>query len=222
MARRPVALRLGRAARQRLDRPYIRENGKLRPRLARGAVGGGRGDEGARKVAGLVGDLAPVEAAYALKQLVEGLGGAVECRTDGAKLPAGNRAGYVGTAAIEDIDTAARILLVGTNPRAEAPVLNARIRKAWTRGAEVALIGEAVDLTYDYAHLGHDRAALAKALADAKPETGGVVIVGQVALRGSDGEAVLGHAMEIAQRTGAGLLVLHVAARAWGRWTWAR
>jgi NADH-quinone oxidoreductase subunit G len=199
--------------RQRLDRPYIRENGKLRAATWPEALSAaGAALKGARKVAGLVGDLAPVEAAYALRQLVEGLGGAVECRTDGAKLPAGNRAGYAGTAAIEDIDTAARILLVGTNPRAEAPVLNARIRKAWTRGAEVALIGEAVDLTYDYAHLGHDRAALAKALADAKPETGGVVIVGQVALRGSDGEAVLGHAMEIAQRTGAGLLVLHVAA----------
>jgi NADH-quinone oxidoreductase subunit G len=54
-----------------------------------------------------VGDLAPVEAAYALKLLVEGQGGVVECRTDGAKLPAGNRSGYVGTATIEDIDTAA-------------------------------------------------------------------------------------------------------------------
>ena len=73
-----------------------------------------------------MGDLAPVEAAFALKQLVEGLGGAVECRTDGAKLPAGNRAAYVGTARIEDIDAAKRILLIGTNPRNEAPVLNAR------------------------------------------------------------------------------------------------
>ena len=83
-----------------------------------------------KKVAGLVGDLAPVEAAFALKQLVEGMGGKVECRTDGAKLPAGNRSAYVGTATIEDIDSAKMILLVGTNPRVEAPVLNARIRKA--------------------------------------------------------------------------------------------
>ena len=58
-----------------------------------------------KKVAGLVGDLAPVEAAFALKQLIEGQGGTVECRTDGAKLPAGNRSAYVGTARIEDIDT---------------------------------------------------------------------------------------------------------------------
>jgi NADH-quinone oxidoreductase subunit G len=72
----------------------------------------------------------------------------------------------VGTAAIEDIDTAKRILLIGTNPRVEAPVLNARIRKAWLAGAEVSLIGRAADLTYDYSHLGTDRAALARLLAE--------------------------------------------------------
>ena len=65
-----------------------------------------------KKVAGLVGDLAPVEAVYALKELVESLGGSVECRTDNAKLPAGNRSGYAGTASIEDIDSANKILLI--------------------------------------------------------------------------------------------------------------
>ena len=95
-----------------------------------------------KRVGGLVGDLVPVEAAFALKQLIEGLGGAVECRTDGAKLPAGNRAGYVGTATVEDLEFAEAVMLVGTNPAVEAPVLNARIRKAWLRGADVGLIGE--------------------------------------------------------------------------------
>jgi NADH-quinone oxidoreductase subunit G len=199
--------------RQRLDRPYVRENGKLRPvTWGEALAAAGAALKAAGKVAGVVGDLAPVEAVFALKQLVEGLGGAVECRTDGAKLPLGNRAAYAGTAAIEDIDGAKRILLIGTNPRNEAPVLNARIRKAWSRGADVALIGEAADLTYAYAHLGTDRAALAKALEEAKADAGGIVIVGQAALRGSDGEAVLAHAMAIAERTGAGLLVLHTAA----------
>jgi NADH-quinone oxidoreductase subunit G len=73
----------------------------------------------------------------------------------------GNRSAYVGTAAIEDIDDAQGIMLIGTNPRVEAPVLNARIRKAWTRGANVGLIGAAADLTYDVA-IGHGRAALEK------------------------------------------------------------
>src|SRR5690606_32783100 len=105
-----------------------------------------------KKVAGLIGDLANVEAAYSLKTLIEGLGGKVESRLDGARLPIGNRSAYVGTATIEDIDNAKTILLIGTNPRNEAPVLNARIRKAWSLGAKVGLIGEAVDLTYDYKH----------------------------------------------------------------------
>jgi NADH-quinone oxidoreductase subunit G len=84
----------------------------------------------------------------------------VECRTDGAKLPAGNRSGYVGTARSRISTRARAIMLIGTNPRVEAPVLNARIRKAWSAGANVGLIGEAVDLTYPYDHIGTDRAAL--------------------------------------------------------------
>ena len=198
--------------RQRLDVPYVRQNGKLRKSnwgealtLAAAAMAG-------KKVAGLVGDLAPVEAAYSLKALIESLGGKVESRTDGARLPIGNRSAYVGTAAIEDIDSAKTILLIGTNPRVEAPVLNARIRKAWSAGANVGLIGEAVDLTYDYKHMGTDRAALAALVAKVveKPDT--IVIVGQGALNEADGEAVLAHAMAYAQGAGAKLLVLHTAA----------
>ena len=123
--------------RQRLDTPYIRENGKLRKASWAEALSAAAAAMKGKKVAGLVGDLAPVEAAFSLKQLIEGQGGSVECRTDGAKLPAGNRSAYVGTARIEDIDSAKFIQLIGTNPRVEAPVLNARIRKAWTAGAKV-------------------------------------------------------------------------------------
>ena len=86
-----------------------------------------------KRVAALAGDLAPTEAIYALRELTRALGGTVECRTDGAALPIGNRAGYAGTARIEDLDAARAVLIVGANPRAEAPVLNARIRKAWTQ-----------------------------------------------------------------------------------------
>jgi len=198
--------------RQRLDTPYIREGGKLRKAgWAEALAAAARAMKG-RKVAGLVGDLAPVEAAFALKQLAETLGGRVECRTDGARLPAGSRSAYVGTARIEDIDTAKSILLVGTDPRNEAPVLNARIRRAWARGATVALIGMAVDLTYDYDHLGTGRDALVRAAAEATPAEGGLVIVGQGALREADGEAVLSQAMKAAGAMGAKLLVLHTAA----------
>ncbi len=198
--------------RQRLDTPYVRENGRLRKAgwgealaLAAAAVKG-------KKVTGLVGDLASVEAAYSLKALIESLGGKVESRTDGARLPMGNRSAYVGTAAIEDIDSAKTILLIGTNPRVESPVLNARIRKAWTAGANVGLIGEAVDLTYDYKHMGTDRAALANLVGKVTEKPNTIVIVGQGALNEADGEAVLAHAMAYAQGAGAKLLVLHTAA----------
>ncbi len=203
--------------RQRLDRPYVRENGKLRPAswpeaLAKAA----EALKGAEKPAGIVGDLAPVEAIFALKQMIEGQGGVIECRTDGAKLPAGNRGAYAGTADIEDIDTAERILLIGTNPRDEAPVLNARIRKSWAHGAEIALVGPAVDLTYQYHHIGDDRAALQQAVdmggddeIKGKPS---LVIVGQGALQEADGAAVLAAAQTIAANTESGLIILHTAA----------
>ena len=168
-----------------------------------------------KKVAGLIGDLVPVEAAFALKQLIEGQGGVVECRTDGAKLPAGNRSGYVGTATIEAIDTAQAIMLIGTNPAVEAPVLNARIRKAWARGADIGHVGPAADLTYDHAHLGNGPAVLTDLLkrdhsdvAD-KPS---LVIVGMGALAREDGAAVLAAAMALAEATKSGFMVLHTAA----------
>ena len=201
--------------RQRLDRPYIRENGKLRPASWPDALAAAASAMKGKKVAGLVGDLASAEAAFALKNLIEGLGGVVECRTDGAKLPVGNRSGYVGTATIEDIDSAQYIQLIGTNPRDEAPVLNARIRKAWANGANIGLVGEAVGLTYDYAHAGTDRAALNSLLGKeygVVKDAPSLVIVGQGALREADGAAVLGAAMQLAAETNSKLMVLHTAA----------
>ncbi|WP_298857309.1 NADH-quinone oxidoreductase subunit NuoG [uncultured Sulfitobacter sp.] len=200
---------------QRLDTPYIRENGKLRKAEWPEALAAVALAMKGKKVAGLVGDLASVEAAFALKQMIEGQGGVVECRTDGAKLPAGNRSGYVGTAAIEDIDTADKILLVGTNPAVEAPVLNARIRKAWTKGCDITLVGTAVDLTYEYEHMGTDRAALAHVLdldMGDLADKNCIVIVGQGALAAEDGAAVLATVQAITEKSGGKMLVLHTAA----------
>ncbi len=202
--------------RQRLDRPYVRENGKLRPASWEEALGkAADAIKGAAKLTGLIGDLVSVEAAFALKALVEGQGGQVESRTYGTKLPAGNRSASVGTAQIEDIYTAKFIQLIGTNPREEAPVLNARIRKAWLNGAQIGLVGEAADLTYEYAHVGTDRAALAGLIGKnygAVLEAPSIVIVGQGALIGADGAAVLSQAMKLAEETGSKFMVLHTAA----------
>ncbi|WP_435167398.1 NADH-quinone oxidoreductase subunit NuoG [Falsirhodobacter sp. 1013] len=198
--------------RQRLDTPYIRENGKLRRATWGEALRAAADAMRNKPVTGLIGDLVPTEAAFALKMMLENQNGRVECRTDGARLPAGNRSAYVGTARIEDIDTARRITLIGTDPRLEAPVLNARIRKAWLAGAAVSLVGVAADLTYDYTHLGAGRDSLTRLVREAEADAGGIVIVGQGALTEADGAAVLGQAMAFAEATGAGLLVLHTAA----------
>ena len=200
--------------RKRLDRPYIREDGKLRPAgWAEALERSAQALTGARRPVGLVGDLAPTEAVFALKQLIEGQGGLVECRTDGARLPADNRGAYVGTAAVEDIDSARAIYLIGTNPRAEAPVLNARIRKAWLAGAEVHRVGPPVDLTYDVVEEGEDRAALVRLAKSAKASEGpAIVIVGQGAVNEADGEAVISQAQKLTEALGAGFLMLHTAA----------
>ncbi len=205
--------------RQRLDKPYVRIDGKLKPASwgeAFAAIADAAKDAGA-DIAAIAGDLAPVEAVWALKGLMDGLGSnRYDCRQDGAALPPGNRSGYVGTAAIDDIDTAERILIVGSNPRIEAPVLNSRLRKAWINGAEFALVGEAADLTYTYTHIGPGPEALQQVV-----EMGGddeikgrasLVIVGQGALCRPDGAAVLAAAQKIAAQTESGLLVLHTAA----------
>ncbi|MEM8788314.1 MAG: NADH-quinone oxidoreductase subunit NuoG [Pseudomonadota bacterium] len=202
--------------RQRLDKPYVRRNGKLSPAnwgeafAAIAAAGAGK------QWAAIAGDLAPVEAIYALRDLAGGLGGRLECRTDGAALPIGNRSAYVGTAAVEDIDGAGQILLIGANPRLEMPVLNTRIRKAWLRGAEVGVIGAPVDLTYDAVHLGDGpaavRALLAEAAAPENDTTARIVILGHAALARADGAAVLAAVQDLVETTGARMMILHRAA----------
>ena len=206
--------------RQRLDKPYVRENGKLRPATwSEALTKAADALKGAEKLAGIVGDLVPVEAAFALKQMIEAQGGVVECRTDGAKLPAGNRGAYAGTAAIEDIDNAKMIMLIGTDPRSEAPVLNARIRKAWLNGALVGNIGPEVDLTYDVDQIGLGAEALQMVLdKDRNPDHPNfaapkVFIVGQGALSGENGEAVLAAVFALIEKTeNAKILILHTAA----------
>ena len=167
------------------------------------------------KVAGVIGDLAPVEAVFAMKELIEGLGGVVECRTDGAKLPADNRSAYAGTARIEDIDDAQAIMLVGTNPRLEAPVLNARIRKAWLKGAKIGVVGPAVDLTYEYYHLGTGGDGLKKLLDGSHEDALSrrtMVILGTGALASENGDVALADAMAFAEATESKFMVLHTAA----------
>jgi NADH-quinone oxidoreductase subunit G len=200
--------------RQRLDKPYVRKDGKLAPATWAEAFEAIRVAADGRAVNAIAGDLAPVEAMFALKQLIDSLGGKVECRTDGAKLPA-ERSAYAGTARIEDLDDAAAILIVGGDPRDDAPVLNARIRKGWINGAAITLIGAPVDLTYPYEHLGDGPGAFAALRGQTAPDADAgksVIVLCASALTRPDGAAVLAATMRQAEATGAKLLVLHRAA----------
>src|SRR5207248_2971813 len=108
------------------------------------------------KLGALVGDLAGVEEMFALKGLIDRLGSTnIDCRQDGSKLhPKFGRASYLFNSTIAGIDEADAIMVIGSNPRLEAPVLNARIRKRWLHGdCLTGVLGPQVDLTYAYAYL---------------------------------------------------------------------
>ncbi|CAH1661809.1 NADH-quinone oxidoreductase chain 3 [Hyphomicrobiales bacterium] len=217
--------------RQRLDRPYLRENGKLRPASwneAFAAIAEKVKATKPERIGAIVGDLASVEDSFALKLLVEKLGSAnIDGRGDGTVLDSKlGRASYLFNATIAGIDDADAILIVGSNPRIEGAVLNARIRKRWRSGpVSIGLIGEAVDLTYPYDYLGAGPATLAdlvkgdhsfaKILAEAERP---LIILGQGALTREDGAAVHALTAKLVLAVGAvkdgwnGFSVLHTAA----------
>jgi NADH-quinone oxidoreductase subunit G len=216
---------------QRLDRPYVRQGGRLVPAswgeafaAIREAVAGTKAD----KIGAIAGDLAAVEEMYALKLLMQSLGSKnIDCRQDGTALdPKYGRASYIFNPTIEGIERADAILIVGSNPRFEASVLNARIRKRWRGGVvPVGVIGEIGDTRYDYEMLGAGPDSL-KELAEGRGSffekltkaQHPLIIVGQGALARADGLAVLGLSAKLAQAVNAvtpewnGFAVLHTAA----------
>ena len=152
---------------QRLDRPYVRVNGKLKPASwteAFDAVAKAiKASGGGNKVGAIAGDLASVEDLYALKALMTSIGsGMTDCRPAMSGIdPSMPRAAYIFNPTIAGIEEADAILIVGANPRKEAAVLNARIRKTWrAKNIPIAVIGDQADLTYDYTYLGNGFSAL--------------------------------------------------------------
>jgi NADH-quinone oxidoreductase subunit G len=216
--------------RQRLDRPYVREDGKLREASwdeAFGAIAARVKSSSGDRMGAIAGDMCDTESMFALKQMMDKLGASsMDCRQDGAKLPADQRSGYLMNTSIAGLETADVILLVGTNPRWEAPLVNTRLRKAWLQGeARIAIVGPQLELSYPSEYLGAGPDTLREiadgshAFADVlKNAERPVVIVGMGALARNDGDAVLGTVRKLAETCNLirddwnGFNVLHTAA----------
>ena len=216
--------------RQRLDKPYARgRDGRLHPVSwdeALKSLATALRKAKPNAIGAIAGNQADAESLYALKSLMTRLGSPnLDCRQDGAKI-GGNRAGYLFNSTIAGIDDADALLIIGSNPRIEAAVLNARIRRnGLSSRMPVAVVGPKVDLTYDADFLGQDPAIL-DALADGshkfaaklKKAKRPMIIIGMGALARADGAAMLGKARQIAESYGVvtkqwnGFNVLHNAA----------
>lgn len=216
---------------QRLDCPFVRKDGRLQAATwdeAFTAIAERVKQVSGEKVGAIAGDLASVEEMFALQSLLKTLGSPhLDCRQDGTKLDsAKGRASYLFNATIAGIEEADAILMIGTNPRKEASILNARIRKRWRMGPlPIGLIGENVDLTYDYDYLGASPSTLVD-IASGKGEFAQklqaaerpLIILGQGALSRDDGAEILALTAKIADHYGAlhedwnGFSVLHTAA----------
>jgi NADH-quinone oxidoreductase subunit G len=214
--------------RQRLDQPYVRKNGKLAPASwpeALAAISARmKGVDGA-KIAAIAGDMADAEALIALKDLMTGLGSPnLECRQDGGRFDPANRSGYLFNSTIVGIDQADAFLIVGANPRWEAPLINARIRKRFLTLREnfkAAVIGANLDLTYPYDYLGagpqtladvaEGRHPFAEVLKNAKAP---MLILGSGAVARADGAAIqaLAAKVDVAREGWNGFNFLHRAA----------
>ncbi|MGE5501973.1 MAG: molybdopterin-dependent oxidoreductase, partial [Ignavibacteriales bacterium] len=214
-------------ARQRLDRPYVREGGKLRPAtwaealdVVAAKIKATSGD----RIGVIAGDLQDAESMKAALDLFKPMGAHLTCNQDGAPLGAGPRESWLFNSTIAGIEDADVVLLVGTNPRLEAPVLNARLRKRWLAGQmRIGLIGEQADLTYDYDYLGAGPTSIgaltAKKILKSTPEFAKAlkgaqrpaIIVGMGALGRPDGAAVLKAAADLAAQ-------FNVVREGWNGW----
>ncbi len=214
---------------QRLDQPYIRENGRLRVATwseAFAAIAAKVKASSAKRIGAIAGDLATVEDMFALKDLMTRLDSTnIDCRQDGSAFdPAWGRASYLFNATVAGIEAADALLIVGSNPRRESAVLNSRIRKRWRAGNfPIGVIGEKADLTYAYDYLGAGVDTLSglagSKFAEAiKAAERPLVLVGAGALARKDGAAVAALAAKAAIDIGAikdswnGFSILHSAA----------
>ena len=202
---------------QRLDIPYVRDdNGRLKPCSWNDAF-----DVITHKlnkspnILALAGDLINIETLFSAKELISSLGGKTECRIADTCIPPNDRGLYAGTVPISEISNSEIIFIIGSNPRVEAPVLNARIRNSWLKGTEVNLVGEKSDLTYEYNHIGTNLSELEKITKSKKrlfENKRILIILGQGIFSRDDGYDALEVVKKFKESLNADLVSLHVAA----------
>ncbi len=215
---------------QRLDRPYVKVDGKLKPaswKEAYRAIANKMKNTDGSAIAAIAGDMADCESMFVLKELLEKLGSHnIDCRQDGAKNSNKIRASYLFNSTIAGIEKADLCLLIGTNPRVEAPMINARIRKAHVNsGLKVFSIGEAADLTYSYTQLDNSPKVLEELLSEKgtlseklKAANNPLIIIGSGVLSRDDAELLLSIISQVAEKYNVvkdgwnGFNVLHKAA----------
>jgi NADH-quinone oxidoreductase subunit G len=190
--------------RKRLDRPWLRRDGSLRQASWREALAAAALRMRGARIGAVCGGTVEAESLFALRRLLEALGQAhLDARHDGAKLDVSRRDFYLFNTTIAGLDEADALVVIGSDPRTEAPVLNARIRRRWAKGGfRAGVIGPALDLTYPSRHLGTapgEIAAAAEFLAGAEKP---VVILGRGAVTRADGAAVLAAAWELTRAVG--------------------
>ncbi|MCU0888499.1 MAG: NADH-quinone oxidoreductase subunit NuoG, partial [Rubritepida sp.] len=204
--------------RRRLDRPWVRRDGVLKPGSWEQAFAAVAQGLAGRTLGAVVGDTVDAEAIFALKTLMDALGSPHrDCRQDGAKLDASRPDFYLFNPGLAGVEQADAVVIIGSNPRMEAPVLNARLRKRWSAGGlRIGVIGPAMDLTYPTQALGAAPTDIAAAAAFLDGAQHPLVILGRGALARPDGAGVLAAAWELARGAGAlredwhGFALLHL------------
>ena len=214
---------------QRIDKPYLRENGKLRQVSWKKAIDVASDkllNTNPKKIASITGDLVSIESIYSIKKLMDSIKSPnTECRQDGSKIN-GGREKWLFNSKLSGIDVSDGCLLIGTNPRIEAALINSRIvRKSKEKNYSIGLLGNKSELNYNYDYLGDDPSIIYDLIDNKNPfceklseMNKPIMIIGQGALKGDEGEDYLNLCIELANNYNFlkndwnGFNVLHTAA----------
>ena len=214
---------------QRIDKPYLRENGKLRQVSWNKAIDVASDkllNTNPEKIASITGDLVSIESIYSIKKLMDSIKSPnTECRQDGSKIN-GGREKWLFNSKLSGIDESDGCLLIGTNPRIEAALINSRIiRKSKENNYSIGLLGDKSELNYNYDYLGDDPSIIYDLINNNNPfckklseMNKPLMIIGQGALKGDEGEDYLNLCIELANNYNFlkndwnGFNVLHTAA----------